>query len=75
MEKTMETYGLLGRKLGHSFSPQIHKALKGYDYALYEREPEDVGEFLQSGSFDGINVTIPLFIKSPKIVFGIPFVN
>ncbi len=55
----MEIYGLLGRKLGHSFSPQIHKALKGYDYALYEREPEDVGEFLQSGSFDGINVTIP----------------
>ena len=55
----MEIYGLLGRKLGHSFSPQIHKALKGYDYALYEREPEEVGEFLQSGGFDGINVTIP----------------
>ena len=55
----MKTYGLLGRKLGHSFSPQIHKALKGYDYALFEREPEDVGEFLRSGDFDAINVTIP----------------
>ncbi len=55
----MKTYGLLGRKLGHSFSPQIHKALGGYDYALFEREPETVGEFLQGGSFDGINVTIP----------------
>ncbi|MBR6653615.1 MAG: shikimate kinase, partial [Oscillospiraceae bacterium] len=55
----MAVYGLLGRKLGHSFSPQIHKALKGYDYALFEREPEAVGEFLQSGDFDAINVTIP----------------
>ena len=55
----MKTYGLLGRKLGHSFSPQIHKALGSYEYSLFEREPEAVAEFLQSGGFEGINVTIP----------------
>lgn len=55
----METYGLLGRKLGHSFSPQIHKELGGYDYGLFEREPEEVEKFLKSGEFTGINVTIP----------------
>jgi len=55
----METYGLLGRKLGHSFSPQIHKELGGYDYVLFEREPEEVAQFLKSGEFTGINVTIP----------------
>lgn len=51
-------YGLLGRKLGHSYSPMIHGML-GYDYGLFEREPEDVADFLKNGDFDGINVTIP----------------
>ena len=32
--------GLLGRKLGHSYSPQIHAQLGEYCYALYEKEPE-----------------------------------
>ena len=40
--------GLLGRKLGHSYSPQ-----------LYEKEPEELEAFLKSGTFDGLNVTIP----------------
>ena len=51
-------YGLLGRKLGHSYSPMIHGML-GYDYGLFEREPEDVADFLKDGDFVGINVTIP----------------
>ena len=34
-----DKYGLLGRKLGHSWSPQIHTLLCGYDYGLYETEP------------------------------------
>ena len=51
-------YGLLGRKLGHSYSPMIHGML-GYEYGLFEREPEDVADFLKNGNFDGINVTIP----------------
>ncbi len=51
--------GLLGRKLGHSYSPQIHAQLADYDYALYEKEPEQLENFLKSGSFRGLNVTIP----------------
>ena len=51
--------GLLGRKLGHSYSPQIHRQLADYRYELYEKEPEELKDFLQSGDFTGINVTIP----------------
>lgn len=35
----MRIYGLLGEHLGHSFSPQIHKIIGGYDYGLFERSP------------------------------------
>lgn len=51
--------GLLGRTLGHSYSPQIHRRLAGYEYRLYEKEPEELEQFLRSDSFDGLNVTIP----------------
>lgn len=51
--------GLLGRKLGHSYSPQIHAHLGDYRYELFEIEPDDVGTFLMTGDFDAINVTIP----------------
>ena len=51
--------GLLGRKLGHSYSPQIHAYLGNYPYELFEREPEDVEDFLKNGDFTAINVTIP----------------
>ena len=51
--------GLLGRKLGHSYSPQIHAYLGDYSYDLFEREPEAVEEFLKCGDFSAINVTIP----------------
>ena len=51
--------GLLGRTLGHSYSPQIHAHLGTYDYQLFEKEPEDVATFLRSGAFTGLNVTIP----------------
>jgi len=51
--------GLIGRKLGHSYSPQIHKALADYDYRLWELEPEEVEPFLRRRAFAGINVTIP----------------
>ena len=52
-------YGLLGETLGHSFSPQIHACLGEYEYKLFEVAPEDLGDFLRSGSFEGLNVTIP----------------
>ena len=52
-------FGLLGRKLGHSYSPQIHALLGDYEYPLYEKEPEDIEAFMTSNDFDGMNVTIP----------------
>jgi len=52
-------YGLLGEKLGHSFSPQIHKALAGYDYQLYPTAPGDVETLFRQRTFKGLNVTIP----------------
>lgn len=52
-------FGLLGRKLGHSYSPQIHALLGDYEYPLYEKEPDEVEAFMLSNGFDGINVTIP----------------
>ncbi len=51
--------GLLGRKLGHSYSPQIHGLLGDYSYELFEKEPEELAAFLRDGDFSGINVTIP----------------
>ena len=51
--------GLLGRKLGHSFSPQIHAHLGDYSYALFEQEPDQLEDFLRNGDWSGINVTIP----------------
>lgn len=52
-------YGLLGETLGHSFSPQLHKALGGYEYALLPTPPEEVAGLLARRAFKGLNVTIP----------------
>ncbi len=52
-------FGLLGRRLGHSWSPQIHELLCGYPYGLYEVEPDDLGRFLNETNLAGMNVTIP----------------
>lgn len=51
--------GLLGRTLGHSYSPQIHAKLGAYTYRLFEKEPDEICSFLKSNSFTGLNVTIP----------------
>lgn len=51
--------GLLGRKLGHSYSPQIHSRLADYPYVLFEKEPDELEVFLRNGDFTGINVTAP----------------
>ena len=52
-------YGLLGRRLGHSWSVPIHKALGCEGYRLIELEPEDLGDFLSREEIGGLNVTIP----------------
>ena len=51
--------GLIGERLGHSFSPAIHGMLSDYEYKLYELSPEQVGPFLEAKAYDGLNVTIP----------------
>ena len=51
--------GLLGRKLQHSYSPQIHKGFGNYAYNLFEVEPTNLKQFFKSQKFQGVNVTIP----------------
>lgn len=51
--------GLLGKKLCHSYSPQIHSRLGDYTYELFEKMPEELESFLKYGDFEGLNVTIP----------------
>jgi len=51
--------GLLGEKLGHSFSPRIHSFFGDYSYDLFEVAPEKLDDFMKKGAFDALNVTIP----------------
>ena len=51
--------GLLGEKLGHSYSPAIHAMLADYEYRLYEKAPDEVEDFIRNGDWNGLNVTIP----------------
>ena len=55
----MKKYGLLGKKLGHSFSKEIHTKLADYEYELIELSEEELSEFLQKKQFQAVNVTIP----------------
>jgi len=52
-------YGLIGAKLGHSYSPAIHARLGDYDYRLYERTEAEFIELMARRDFKGLNVTIP----------------
>ena len=51
--------GLLGAKLGHSYSQQIHGMLADYEYRNYEKSAEELDAFLRGGDWDGLNVTMP----------------
>jgi len=52
-------YGLIGEKLPHSFSREIHGRLADYDYQLKELTPAQLPDFLKKREFKGVNVTIP----------------
>lgn len=52
-------YGLIGEKLGHSFSKIIHTELCGYDYNLCEIPKGELDSFMKKADFKAINVTIP----------------
>ena len=55
----MDCFGLLGRTLAHSLSPQIHACFGEYPYDLIEKEPEDLSAFFANCPYRAINVTIP----------------
>ena len=52
-------YGLIGKKLSHSYSPLIHKELADYEYNLFEIAPENLGNFIRDSRIKGLNITIP----------------
>ena len=59
-------FGLLGRKLAHSLSPQIHACFSDYAYTLFEREPQELDAFFADASIQGFNVTIPYKIDAMR---------
>ena len=44
-------YGLIGEKLGHSFSKPIHEKIGGYEYELKEIAAEDLDTFMKEKDF------------------------
>ncbi len=56
---TEKIYGLLGRRLGHSWSVSIHEAFGCKGYRLIELEPDQLADFLRREDIGGLNVTIP----------------
>lgn len=52
-------YGLIGEKLSHSFSKDIHEQLADYTYEITPIERDCVAEFMEKHDFKAINVTIP----------------
>lgn len=52
-------YGLVGEKLGHSFSKEIHERIASYEYELCEVSKSDIDKFFSDKQFNAINVTIP----------------
>ena len=52
-------YGLLGKKLGHSYSKIIHESFCDYQYDLIEIELEKLDEFFKQKKFKAINITMP----------------
>ncbi|MDO4499832.1 MAG: shikimate kinase [Erysipelotrichaceae bacterium] len=55
----MERYGLIGAKLGHSFSKIIHEEIMDYEYDLIELNEEELEVFFKEKNFSAVNVTIP----------------
>ena len=52
-------YGLVGEKLPHSFSKEIHEKIGLYKYELCEVAKDDFDSFAEKKDFTGINITIP----------------
>ena len=52
-------YGLIGEKLGHSYSKLIHEMMADYTYDLIPLTREELKDFMTKKDFTAINVTIP----------------
>lgn len=52
-------YGLIGEKLKHSFSKEIHERIGKYEYELVELNKDEFDSFMTHKNFKAINVTIP----------------
>ncbi|MBQ6575918.1 MAG: shikimate dehydrogenase, partial [Lachnospiraceae bacterium] len=59
-------FGLVGEKLGHSFSPLLHEKFGSYEYDLIEVSKDEIDSFFVRADFDGVNVTIPYKEKAIK---------
>ncbi|MDD6043805.1 MAG: shikimate kinase [Eubacteriaceae bacterium] len=55
----MRKFGLIGKKLGHSYSPLIHGKFADYEYELIETEEDNLMTLIESEEYGGFNVTIP----------------
>lgn len=51
-------FALIGERLGHSYSPAIHKKF-GYEYDLVELSQDELSLFVEKNPYQGFNVTIP----------------
>ena len=45
-------YGLIGKTLSHSFSPEIHNRLTGVKYELKELKENEVDSFFKQKNMD-----------------------
>ena len=52
-------YGLIGEKLGHSFSKDIHERIADYTFDLIPLSKEEFKTFMEKKEFTALNVTIP----------------
>lgn len=66
IEPSLTAYGLLGKTLGYSYSPLIHKTLGNDEYSLYERNPEELADFFSNPALKGLNITIPYKVDALK---------
>lgn len=57
-------FGLLGRTLGHTYSPMIHQALGNTSYNIFEMEPDQLQNFFNRSDLQGLNITIPYKINA-----------
>ncbi len=64
-------YGLIGEKLGHSFSKMIHEKLANYTYDLHPLPKSELNNFFEKKEFRAINVTIPYKIDVMPYLYHI----